>query len=124
MSGKLWTAAVLVLAICVNGLIADDKARYDNYRLYYLHLTTAEHVQIFQEIEKRSDSYSFIGHAREVGQKLNVLVAAHKVAECADILKRYNVEHNILVSMSSSSGYQLPALIFVRITDNRFPSTY
>lgn len=99
MSGKLWSAAVLVLAICVHGLIADDKARYDNYRLYHLHLTTAEHVQIFQEIEARSDSYSFIGHAREVGQKLNVLVAAHKVAECADILKRYKVEHEILVSV-------------------------
>lgn len=95
----LWWVTALVVAICAHGLDtdADNKARYDNYRLYRLHLTTAQHVQIFQEIEQRSDSYSFIGHAREVGQRLIVLVAAHKVAECADILKRYNVAHEILV---------------------------
>lgn len=98
MRGKLLLlVTALLLVICLHGLDADNKARYDNYRLYRLHLTTAEHVRIFQEIEQRSDSYSFIGHAREAGQRLVVLVAAHKVADCADILKRYNVEHEILV---------------------------
>lgn len=95
--GKL-TVATILLIVVVHGLDIDkNTARYDNYRLYRLHLTTQEHVRIFQEIEERSDSYSFIGHAREVDQKLIVLVAAHKVAECADILRRYSVEHVILV---------------------------
>lgn len=97
--GKFWMVVGVLLAIGLHGLNGDNKARYDNYRLYRLHLATAEHVRIFQEIEERSDSYSFIGHAREVGQRLMVLVAAHKIAECADVLKRYKVDHDILVSM-------------------------
>lgn len=74
-----------------------DKSRYDNYRIYNVHLNTDEQVKIFQEIESRSDSYIFIGHAREVGQKLSILLAAHKVAEFADILSRYNVTNQLLV---------------------------
>lgn len=100
IGGNFWsvTAFVLVLVICVEGLDVDNKARYDNYRLYRLHSTTAEHVRVFQEIKERSDSYTFIGNAQEVGQRLIALVTAHKVAEFADVLKRYNVEHEILVS--------------------------
>lgn len=95
---SLAVAVLMLVAACSHGAEMDNKARYDNYRLYRLLLATSEHVQIFQEIEERSDSYSFIGHAREVGQKLIVLVAAHKVAECADILNRYKVGHEVLVS--------------------------
>lgn len=92
-------ATLLLIIVAVShGLDGvSNQARYDNYRIYELHLTTNEHVRIFQEVEKRSDSYTFIGHAREVKQRLNVLVAAHKIGEITDILKRYNVEHKILV---------------------------
>lgn len=100
--GKFWAVAVflLVIHVLMHGSCA-DKARYDNYRLYQIHFETAEHETIFKEIKKRSDSYIFFGIIK-VGQKFNVLVSAHKLAECADILKRYNVEHEILVSMRVS----------------------
>lgn len=83
---------LFVIAHC-----ADNKSRYDNYRLYRVELNDDEQVKIFQEIENRSDSFIFIGHAREIGQKLSILLAAHKVAEFADILTRYNVTNELLV---------------------------
>lgn len=76
----------------------EDKARYDNYRLYHVHLKTDEQVKVFQQIEAQSDSYIFIGHAREANQNLTILVAAHKVADLTDILAANNVGFKILVS--------------------------
>lgn len=75
----------------------ENKSRYDNYRLYHVHFENDEQVKVFQELEERSDSCIFIGHARAPGQKLSILVAAHKVADVTDLLERFNVEHEILV---------------------------
>lgn len=74
----------------------EDKARYDNYRVYNVHLKTDEQVKVFQQIEGRSDSYIFIGHAREANQNLSILVAAHKVAELTDLMKDNQVAFKIL----------------------------
>lgn len=90
------TAAFLLLIVAAQ---SDDKSRYDNYRLYRVELKNATQVKIFQQIEEKSDSYIFIGHAREVGQKLSILLAAHKVSEFVDILARYNVTNELLVSV-------------------------
>lgn len=97
MSSK--TIAVFVCTLICFACGQGNKARYDNYRLYRVHFKTDDQVKAFQEIEARSDSYIFIGHAREINQNLTILVAAHKVAELTDILNDYKVEHEILVSM-------------------------
>lgn len=56
----------------------ENKARYDFYRLVRLSLETQEHVDLFQELEAESDSYTFYGHALKAPQDLTILVAAHK----------------------------------------------
>ncbi|XP_011196795.1 zinc carboxypeptidase isoform X2 [Zeugodacus cucurbitae] len=76
--------------------VPEDIARYDHYRVYNVELDTDMHVDLFQKLERQSDSLTFMGHAREVGQKLTVLVAAHKVADFADLLQTYHVQHRIL----------------------------
>lgn len=93
----LKTLSIYFAWICLAHGI-EDKARYDNYRVYSVHLKTDEQVKIFQEIEARSDSYIFIGHARQTNQNLTILVAAHKVADITDILTSNNVGHTVLVS--------------------------
>lgn len=75
-----------------------DQARYDNYRIYNVEFENQEQIELFQKLEEQSDSLTFIGHAREVGQKLSILVAAHRVADIADLLKTYKVKHRVLVS--------------------------
>lgn len=75
----------------------ENAARYDNYRMYLLHLETDEQVQIFVELEEISDSILFMGHARRPGQRLTIIVAAHKVADVTELLQRFSVEHQILV---------------------------
>lgn len=75
----------------------EDKARYDNYRVYRVHLQTDDQVKLFQEIEARSDSYIFMGHAREANQNLTILVASHKISQLTDLMSDNKVDYNILV---------------------------
>lgn len=88
-----------IFALNLNQIQCDDQARYDLYRVYRFHLETDEHVKVFKEIEERSDSYGFMGHAREINQKLTVLVASQKIAEITEITKRKNVKFEILVNI-------------------------
>lgn len=74
-----------------------NAARYDNYRLYRLHLENDQQVRKFQELEEVSDSVVFYGHARHPAQNLTILVSAHKIADITELLKRYRVDHKILV---------------------------
>lgn len=81
-----------------------NQARYDHYRIYNVELDTEEKVELFKKLEEQCDSMIFIGHAREVGQKLSILVSAHKVADLADLLEHYQVKHRILVSIRNTTS--------------------
>lgn len=78
--------------------IKEDRARYDNYRVYNVYFKTAEQVKLFQEIEAHSDSFIFIGHARAVNQNLTILAAAHQIPDFTRILTSNNVAYTVLVS--------------------------
>lgn len=88
---------VLAFVLCLVAGDENNMARYDNYRLYRVHLKSDEHVNLFQNLEERSDSYTFYGHARHVDQKVSIMVASQKIAEITEILKRYALPFEILV---------------------------
>ncbi|XP_052900691.1 zinc carboxypeptidase-like isoform X2 [Anopheles moucheti] len=74
----------------------DGAARYDHYRLYRVELATEEHVQLFQQLEAKSDSCTFYGHARQPGQQLTIMVSASKVADFEDLLALHTVSGRVL----------------------------
>lgn len=71
-------SAIVSFSIAIACSMDEDKARYDHYRLMRFSLQTAEQVELFQELEEKSDSYTFYGHALQAPQEVTVLVAAHK----------------------------------------------
>ncbi|XP_017072537.2 zinc carboxypeptidase [Drosophila eugracilis] len=75
---------------------APVQARYDHTRIYQVELASEEHVRLFQALELASDSCSFMGHARQPGQKLTIMVTAAKVADFDDLVHSYNVTHRVL----------------------------
>lgn len=100
MRFALLAAVVLLAAIgASHAQNGTNVARYDNYRLYRVHITTDAQVAMLQELELRSDSCIFYGHARRIGQRLTILVSAHKIADFAELLERYALEHQLLVSV-------------------------
>lgn len=75
----------------------ENKAKYDNYRLCRVHLVTEEHVRIFRELEKQSDSCTFMGHANNPNQNLTIMVAGHKIADFNSLVDRYGIKNEVLV---------------------------
>ena len=113
MRQNLQTFAVfslLTLSLAASFCTKDDKceepisdaARYDNYRMFYVNIDTLKQVEILQNFEDVTDSCIFMGHAINPGQKLSILVAAHKVADFVDLLKTYEMTYKILVSIYSA----------------------
>lgn len=104
LNRKLPIFALLLLVAAFNCVMSSDKhgnkARYDNYRLVRIRLTSQEHVDLFQELEEESDSYTFYGHALNPDQNVTILVAASKIFEIYDIVQRYGLEYTVLVSAS------------------------
>ena len=98
------TSVILVMA-CTEDY--PEKARYDNYRLIRVHLENQEHVDLFQELEEESDSYTFYGHALNVNQDVTIMVAAHKIFEIQDLTERYGIKYTILVSAKMSNNTQV-----------------
>lgn len=103
---NVFSVTIILFVSLFNGIRCNiNQARYDNYRVYRLNIKTSEQVQLFAELEERSDSYTFYGHARHINQNLTIMVASQKIAEITELLKRYAVPFEILVSNCFS--YQL-----------------
>lgn len=123
---KTWLLLLLVSSVCViqeskaasfctkaDQCVLDEEiktaadsvqARYDHTRIYQVELASEEHVRLFQALEQASDSCSFMGHARQPGQKLTIMVTGAKVADFDDLVHSYNVTHRVL-------NYNFQALI-------------
>ncbi|XP_011209366.2 zinc carboxypeptidase [Bactrocera dorsalis] len=102
MSPKNYLGSFYILFVCLFGINlfrlvwTSDIARYDYYRVYHVELSTQQHVALFQQLEEKSDSCTFFGHARHPKQKLTIMVAAHKVADFADLLQTYDIKYDVL----------------------------
>uniref|UniRef100_A0A182T0J0 Zinc carboxypeptidase A 1 n=1 Tax=Anopheles maculatus TaxID=74869 RepID=A0A182T0J0_9DIPT len=89
--------ALIVILLPIEGDVAvETAARYDNYRLYRVDLASDDHVQLFQQLEAKSDSCTFYGHARQPGQQLTIMVSASKVADFEDLLTLHSVSGHVL----------------------------
>ncbi|XP_039431184.1 zinc carboxypeptidase-like isoform X1 [Culex pipiens pallens] len=99
MAGKKgsFTGSLIPLVLIAFALAAsENRARYDHYRLYRVQLVSDEQVRMFQDLEAKSDSCTFYGHARQPGQELTIMVAASKVADFEDLLDRFLVSGRVL----------------------------
>lgn len=92
------------------------RARFDNYCIYRVEFSNEEQVDVFKKLEEQSDSMIFIGHANEVGQKLSILVAAHKIPDLLDLINHYKIKHHLLVIGNLG-------ILQIHITHNLFTSS-
>lgn len=72
-------------------------ARYDNYRLWRMHIETEVQLEVLKELEKRGMGIDFIGHVRKQDQKLTILVPSHLAANIEDLFRRYNISNTVLL---------------------------
>lgn len=92
----------------------DNRVRYDHAKLYRVEFTNDKEVHAFQKLEAETDSMQFIGHARESGQKLSILVMGHKVADMEALLNHYKIKYTIQVSYIYSYKSRISIVIEVK----------
>ncbi|XP_053678130.1 zinc carboxypeptidase-like [Anopheles nili] len=91
-------AALLTLIASISGQsLSENVARYDYFRLYRVLIKTQAQVEMLQQLEELSDSYSFMGHARQPNQNLTIMVAPNKIAELTELLARYELQGTVLL---------------------------
>ncbi|XP_059619302.1 zinc carboxypeptidase-like [Phlebotomus argentipes] len=69
------------IAIVFVGLLAlsvAEKARFDNYRVYKLTVTSDEQLMRMQELEDQDRGYLFWDYPSAVGQEVDIMVPPHK----------------------------------------------
>lgn len=89
--------AVLLVMFSLN-TSAESSARYDHYRLYEVTIDTEDQNKVFQTLEEKSDSYTFLRRRTNSNPNLTVIVAPHKFSEFTELIKTEKLNHQLLVS--------------------------
>uniref|UniRef100_A0A182J874 Zinc carboxypeptidase A 1 n=1 Tax=Anopheles atroparvus TaxID=41427 RepID=A0A182J874_ANOAO len=89
---------VLVLAVAFGGaaIEAAELARYDNYRLYQVTPQSEEQFEAVASMAKVSDSLIFLETARKVGERFDIIVAPHKLADFTEALEADYIPHTVI----------------------------
>ncbi|EAL39121.2 AGAP009592-PA [Anopheles gambiae str. PEST] len=86
---RWWAPAMAILAVALS-VEAAEVARYDNYRLY--RVTPHSEAQLTQA----SDSLIFLETARKLGDRFDIVVAPHKLADFTETLESDYIPHELI----------------------------
>ncbi|KAJ3662739.1 hypothetical protein Zmor_007070 [Zophobas morio] len=77
---------VLVLTACCYHISADDKVRYDNFKVYRVVPKSNEAVEILRALEESDNVYDFWTEVKGVGHPVDIMVAPHLKYRFSDAL--------------------------------------
>lgn len=76
---------VLGLVLLCSFVAAIEKARFDNYRVYSLHVETVEQLLELKKLDGNSDGFEFWKLA-DVGRETDLMVPPHKFADFEELV--------------------------------------
>uniref|UniRef100_A0A182WHJ4 Zinc carboxypeptidase A 1 n=1 Tax=Anopheles minimus TaxID=112268 RepID=A0A182WHJ4_9DIPT len=89
-------AVMAVLAFIAVAIEAAQVARYDNYPLYRVTPKSEEQLKVVAAMEHVSDSLIFLETARKVGDRFDIIVAPHKLADFTETLEADYIPHELI----------------------------
>uniref|UniRef100_A0A182NUX8 Zinc carboxypeptidase A 1 n=1 Tax=Anopheles dirus TaxID=7168 RepID=A0A182NUX8_9DIPT len=89
-------ALVALVVACFGAIEAAQVARYDNYRLYRVTPGTEEQLRAVAAMEQASDSLIYLETARKVGDRFDIIVAPHRLADFTESLEADYIPHELL----------------------------
>ncbi|XP_055548541.1 zinc carboxypeptidase A 1-like [Wyeomyia smithii] len=92
----LKTSRVLVALLCISAVLCVEVARYDNYPVYEVTIGSADQLRVLQELRESSDSYIFLHGGSKIGDKFNVVVAPHKLADFTETLENDYIKFRMI----------------------------
>lgn len=79
------------------GTIVAEKARFDNYRVYSIEITTAEQLKVLQQLENHQDGLLFLIPPMAVPMRVEVLVPPHKFADISESCEEHGLKNEIKI---------------------------
>lgn len=72
-----------------------EKARFDNYRVYLIHIDNADQLKVIQDLEANPDGLLFLEVPTTIHSIAELLVPPHKFAEISEIFKKHNLKNQV-----------------------------
>lgn len=72
-----------------------EKVRFDNYRIYLVHIENAEQLDVIQKLETNPDGLMFLETPTAVGGFAEILVPPHKFADIKELFDMYKLKNEI-----------------------------
>lgn len=89
------TIFAAILIFIVLSVVAAEKARFDNYRVYSIEIKNGEQLQVIQQLENHPDGVSFLIPPLAVPMKIEIVVPPHKFADIFDLCEKHGMKNEI-----------------------------
>lgn len=88
-----WT--FLLLLSFTTALNAEtEKMRFDNHRLYGVHIDTVDQLELFRNLEENTDGF-LLWNYPVLGDSVDVMVAPHKLSEFNQLVQLYDLQFRL-----------------------------
>lgn len=88
-----WT--FLLLLSFTTALNAEtEKMRFDNHRLYGVHIDTLDQLDLFRNLEENTDGF-LLWNYPVLGDSVDVMVAPHKLSEFNQLVQLYDLQFRL-----------------------------
>ncbi|XP_058814852.1 zinc carboxypeptidase-like [Topomyia yanbarensis] len=88
---------VFLLIVAVLSAVTAEQARFDNYRVYELHIESAEQLEILQYLEEHPDGYIFWESPVQTNMDLNLVVPPHKYSDFEEFTTKLNLQNRLMI---------------------------
>lgn len=72
-----------------------EKARFDNYRIYLVHIENEDQLKVIQELETNPNGLEFLEMPNIIDGIAEILVPPHKFAEINELFLKHNLKNEI-----------------------------
>lgn len=93
--------AICVLAALVLCRVdADERARFDNYRVYSLSVENEEQLNILRKIDNSQNNrgYEFWRGPTSVGRNADIMVAPHQFGDFSALISEFKFESTVITT--------------------------
>lgn len=85
-----------IIFIVLN-VVAGERARFDNYRVYSIEVESEEQLQVLQQLENHQDGLLFLVSPVAVPMRIEIVVPPHKFADISELCEKYDMKNEIQI---------------------------
>lgn len=90
--------SLAIIVACFAATCFGEQARFDNYRVYQLHIKTDYQLSVLKGMQFGWDGVLFFRTPFRVPEVIEIIVPPHKFADIIDLFKVLKIKYKLLIS--------------------------